>query len=90
MHGKNISHLDDGGNNVGFAFKNYFYLMISVIIIMKMYLLLAAAEIGSSENDPNASVYSDEGLDISLRLSESIFQGPDLDPESETLVLGKE
>ena len=34
------------------------------------------------------SVYSDEGLDLSQRLSESIFGGPDLEADSEEIVYG--
>ena len=36
-----------------------------------------------------ASVFSDEGLDLSQKLSESIFAGPDLDPDGEEIILGK-
>lgn len=35
------------------------------------------------------SVYSDEGLDLSQRISESIFAGPDLDPDGEEVILGQ-
>ena len=36
------------------------------------------------------SMYSDEGLDLSQRISESIFMGPDLEPDSEEVIYGTE
>ena len=35
------------------------------------------------------SVFSDEGLDLSQRISESMFVGPDLEPDSEEVIYGK-
>ena len=35
------------------------------------------------------SMYSDEGLDLSQRISESIFMGPDLEADSEEVIYGK-
>ena len=35
------------------------------------------------------STYSDEGLDISQHFAESMFGGPDLDPDTEEVIAGK-
>ena len=35
------------------------------------------------------SVFSDEGLDLSQRISESMFVGPDLEPDSEEVIYGE-
>ena len=32
---------------------------------------------------------SDEGLDLSQRISESLFAGPELDADSEEIIMGK-
>ena len=34
-------------------------------------------------------MYSDEGLDLSQRISESIFMGPDLEADSEEVIYGE-
>ncbi|KAI5613710.1 pericentrin [Silurus asotus] len=49
--------------------------------------------VGAAEGGPNCSLFSsviDEGLELSQRLCESLFSGPDgdLDPEREEFVLG--
>ena len=36
-----------------------------------------------------ASLLSDEGLDVSQRISESLFAGPDLDADGEEIISGK-
>ena len=36
-----------------------------------------------------ASMFSDEGLDLSQRVNESIFAGPELDPDGEEVIIGK-
>ena len=35
------------------------------------------------------SIFSDEGLDLSQRINESVFAGPDLDPDGEEIIMGK-
>jgi len=44
------------------------------------------------DNAPETSILSnvtDEGLDLSQRISDSIFQGPDLATEEEELLVGE-
>lgn len=64
---------------------------------MKAFLLScsppADADVGAAEGGANCSAFSsaiDEGLELSQRLCESLFPGPDgeLDPEREEQVLG--
>ncbi len=45
---------------------------------------------GDTMNDTSVtSAWSDEGLDLSQQLAESIFAGPDLDSDGEELVSGR-
>ena len=49
-----------------------------------------AHELAATGMDTSAmSMYSDEGLDLSQRISESIFMGPDLEADSEEVIYGK-
>lgn len=40
------------------------------------------------QQEADTSLVSDEGLDSSLHLPDNIFQGHELDPENEALILG--
>lgn len=54
------------------------------ISLLKLFL-------GGEESEINTSVLSnvtDEGLDLSQRISESIFQGPELDKDGEEMLKG--
>ena len=39
--------------------------------------------------DNSSMVYEDEGLDLSQRLNESLFAGPELDADSEEIIFGE-
>ena len=41
---------------------------------------------GSAANTSLLSAYSDEGLDLSQKISESLFIGPNLDPDVDEVV----
>lgn len=43
----------------------------------------------SAQEMSNLSNVTDEGLDLSQRISDSIFQGPDLASEEEELLIGE-
>jgi len=58
-----------------------------------MFILIQhyTGEHGSGVNDTNTSIlsaYSDEGLDLSQKISESLFIGPGLDPDVDEVVTG--
>ena len=57
------------------------------------YLLGAAADLSESEDNTltsktDLSMLSDEGLELSQRQTDTMFQGPSLDEQAEELVIG--
>ena len=64
------------------------FFLIYYVILLFYSASPVAGDAGNSETSV-ASVCSDEGLDLSQHVSESIFEGPDLDPDGEEVVVGE-
>ena len=53
--------------------------------------LSSVDEIGSNDSKPTStlSIFTDDGLDITMGVNESLFIGPDIDPDCSAIVNGK-
>ena len=61
--------------------------------MLPFHCLGAAADVSESEDNTltsktDLSMLSDEGLELSQRQTDTIFQGPSLDEQAEELVIG--
>lgn len=74
----------------------YVYVHIYMYTYLYVYIYISASPDADSSQDSHAmentsilSSATDEGLEISQRLAESIFVGPDLDADGEEILTGK-
>lgn len=72
---------------------NYCRLIVSSYNLQFCWLGAAAADLSESEDatltsKTDLSLLSDEGLELSQRQTDTMFQGPSLDDQAEELIIG--